>query len=289
MGSGLHQIIKEHFLGEHTQMQTISRPRLLCPIGIPEPYPSIYPIVDSIGEACVHTLHSAKDYYLSKIGLEGFAEIPMQSHIKQNSQIPVKPNTTKEVISLLTKALSENKGILRLLREMRKIYEIDEVNILCSTTGVNNGSDFWHRDGVGHRIKLFIPIAIEGTPPPTDVFRGSHLESCHPRQWELLRVNQENPNNHDHQNQIQDLFCNVYGPPHTIEWDLRMAIALDTNSIHRAGNFTISCDGSTRIFFSIELMQKLQSYAASKYKIGNCNSRMNLKLIHALENCLANA
>lgn len=54
-------------------------------------------------------------------------------------------------------------------------------------------SYYWHRDSVGHAIKLWIPIKIRGNSPPyTSFIDGSNIIPPIPQEWEMLRAHQDN-------------------------------------------------------------------------------------------------
>ncbi len=172
------------------------------------------------------------------------------------------------------------------LKSISEIYRIDEVTIFTNTVNHNVGSDFWHRDSVGHRLKLFIPILLKGNPPNTEFFRGSHVLTCRPFKWELERIGKTNPNTHLHQETIHNYYQNIYGCSQIFSWEYNKVLLLDTNTVHRAANFHSGTEGSFRIFMMIEFMEKTASKLASKMSLGQCNTLSNQNLINVVLNSL---
>jgi hypothetical protein len=167
-----------------------------------------------------------------------------------------------------------------LLRSMSRRYVIDEVTIFTNSVRINIGSDFWHRDGVGHRIKLFIPVIIHGIPPTTDFFKRSHLLSCHPFAWEMLRIGGSDPDKHEHQSIIEARLSELFGNPYHFEWSYDRIFFLDTNAIHRASNFHSGTINSYRHFLIIEFMDPTSSKIAHRFRLGQCNTKINSSLIN---------
>lgn len=173
------------------------------------------------------------------------------------------------------------------LSSLLQRYRIDEVNFFVNSYHQNVGSDFWHRDGVGHRLKLFIPVKIVGEPPTTDLFPKSHLLSCRPYNWEMLRVGVDNPSNHAHQSHIEHYYKGLYGDFHSFFWNPHKLLLLDTNSIHRAANFHSGTPGSSRAFLIVEFMDPTASRIGHRFKLGECGLSNNPYLMNLFMSVLS--
>jgi len=255
------------------------------PFEVPPFFSQIYSIVDKLGSEGRLFLGHTNEECLQKLSSRGFATLGIERQPDYSTcdstseQTYLTDNRIIDAPKLIRKIIRLNPHMSNILRLLCKFYRIDEVNVLTSTSGINNGSDFWHRDGVGHRIKVFIPLYLQGNPPATHIFSSSHLDSCHPMRWEMYRVNQEDPHRQPHQEFIQKHHTPLFGIHETLQWSYDRVILIDTNTIHRAGNFVGIAKESWRCFASLELMEPLQSYAANKYRLGECNTRRNERLI----------
>ena len=258
------------------------------------PYKYIYNTIDILGKSTSFSLSNDSSINL-QLAQNGYSSIHCSVSavdllvLNQFSSLRVDiPAVDKSVADhglfaqMLEKLLALNPKLRAVINKLLLLYSIDEVNVLFAENSVNNGSDFWHRDGVGHRIKILIPIQLHGSPPATELFSGSHLYSCHPMIWEMLRIGEFDPNTKLHQDLISSFYKRYHGNFLSFEWSNNNVLFLDTNSVHRAGNFSSGTSGSWRQFFSIELIDPIASKIAFKYKLGECFTKRNKKLINTV-------
>ena len=255
-------------------------------------YKSVYHILDNVNTFTRNGLIASSNKYVQSLHREGYAVLPFiappatkelspffKGSIKSSQLYDLINQLNLSVLDILQEILKLNPLVSMTLQELKSLYVVDEVSVLNAVNSENNGSDFWHRDGSGHRFKVFLPLLLVGDTPNTSVLAKSHHCGSHPMNWEMLRVNQLNPNQHQHQEVIPSLFsnCDIF----EYRWSYNSCLIIDTNAIHRAHSFSNSslntCGG--RLFYSIELIDPFSSFLVRKYKLGGAGTKANVDLI----------
>lgn len=247
-------------------------------------YDEVYNCIDKMGAATRSFEHelSHLDLIYSQLYREGFLDIWVPGlRVSRYSVEQAIYHASYDLFAheFLDMVCTLNTPYAAFVSSLLNLYRIDEVNYFVNSTQQNVGSDFWHRDGVGHRLKLFIPVDVNGRPPTTDIFPGSHVESCKPFKWEMLRVGINNPSKYKHQDLIENYYSSVYQRFYSFNWNPEKLLLLDTNTVHRAANFHSGLPGSSRAFLIVELMDPSASKIADRFRLGECGKRQNMELI----------
>lgn len=257
-------------------------------------YQTVYDCVDNMAD----TTRRKSNYFnfsveslYSQLHAEGFLVLESQDILISTYSVnQALSNASCDIFAneFLDQLFTKDRTIGVFLSSLLNFYCVDEVNYFVNSSLQNVGSDFWHRDGVGHRLKLFLPIKIIGQPPTTDIFPKSHLNSCRPFNWEMLRVGIDTPSNHTHQHLLEGHFAHNFSKFFSFAWSPQKFLLLDTNAIHRAANFHSGTPGSSRSFLIIEFMDPTASRIAHRYRLGECGMKRNKDLISLFTSRLRN-
>ena len=96
-------------------------------------------------------------------------------------------------------------------------------------------SFFWHRDSIGRRLKIWLPLRVPAAGPDTWVIKGTHFVDPMPRQWEMYRADNAFRVTRGHS--FIDLLSNLKQAS-CLHPSMEKAIILDTNALHR-GDYEI--------------------------------------------------
>jgi len=112
-------------------------------------------------------------------------------------------------------------------------------------------SYFWHRDSVGHSIKVWIPLYTGIDSPFTQYIMGSHILDPYPREWEMIRAL---PNRLDACRVVSAILESSCKNQVTTNQQIINSVSncyiFDTNGVHRGiydSEFVTTPDISTRI------------------------------------------
>jgi hypothetical protein len=263
--------------------------KIWAPISAPTPeYGEVYRDIDSIDSVIIESALKSKSHFLQDLYRSGYSTIAFDRSDLDFSCLCFDRQIASELsnieLDLMLNLISNSRIVCTLLKQISRYLVLDAVDVIRTSSYENAGSDFWHRDGVGNRLKVFIPLNMVGSVPPTQVFPSSHTFSVWPRNWELLRCGQKNSYDDPISTRIEERLSIIYGPYRSIEWHLDKLIVLNTNAVHRAGSFSSSTYiAGTRYFLSLEIMNPDSSYLCSFYKLGRVGTSGNSMLFQRLK------
>jgi len=173
-------------------------------------YALAYQTVDTIDSSGLSALSASRSWVLRSLAQEGYATIEInpicidEALLDSSSQLC--ESVRSEVVSYVIACILKDCNLHALLRELHNILPFDAVDLIKTSSYEDQGSDFWHRDGCGNRMKLFIPVYIKGDVPPTELFPASHRGSIWPMEWELLRCGLRGPHQQASQRLIEEFY-----------------------------------------------------------------------------------
>jgi len=110
-------------------------------------------------------------------------------------------------------------------------------------------SHYWHRDSVGHSIKLWVPILLQGSGVPhTSLIKGTHTTPPIPQMWEMYRAEKDVKRMTMLTSRINSKLCesvNVFTNRELVlapGYGKSPVFLFDTNTIHR-GNYANADEG----------------------------------------------
>ncbi len=198
------------------------------------------------------------------------------------------------VMKIIDRILFQNIRLRESLSLLLNAYDICSLGLMNTTNNSRTSSINWHRDGVGHRIKIFLPLINYGLSIPTLYFESSHKESCIPQNWEMFRASKKS-----HKESV-DLFysietqCLRHYREISINWNTDTVIFIDTNGIHASSCLKLdrlnTINGKylgSRLFLQLELMDITQAQIVHRYRLGNSLSPYNKDIISRIYNSLS--
>lgn len=259
------------------------------PIASPgKSYPLAYKTIDQIDKLILQNMRISANPLIRDLAIKGYSSIDLDLGLSDFRWVEFQEQMLSSIsdsqAQMVLHYLTSSRKLKEILQCLYEYIPLDAVDIIKVTNFEDFGSDFWHRDGVGNRIKIFIPLRIQGKVSPTEVFEASHLDSCWPQHWELVRCGKIRPDKDPSQRIIDMQLSQQYGSPKKLEWEENNCIALNTNTVHRAGTFSNTNESQGfRYFVSMEFMNKETSLISSKLELGRVRSTISNCLLKGIE------